>query len=430
MFLFISIKTLLFFTMKVVENRNTELNKETVQIYLPKDTILPLDFCSFTPQEQSLMIQIGYDTFKKTKKEVKENFTDEKKKLLKQELDVIYKKEMDILKNQIKEKEDAMNIMKTSYETIIKMKTESHKKDDEMMILPLRTEPLKNEVHFKKMVCKAFRDFEHFEVVEIDEHFILHFSDFSILVHSYVGDLEPDSKDKLREELSNSKCIFGWFISMDINIEKYDKTNFMFEWLSVPKCICYINSLLKTESPIEIIRNAFFTCQTIFKIMNTEHINECNYLKQNEIRIKTKIQQMIQNNMERDTILSQFRENFEQQDEYIRDILNEEINQIVSSEKVGIISPKTQHPFIGRVLEWWNFHILEEKGSMLRSSIIWTMFKRDNPDLIGEINAIEFKDIIYSFIPEERIVKPRNKAGALEIQNIRWKIDRTMNVSK
>ena len=54
----------------------------------------------------------------------------------------------------------------------------------------------------------------------------------------------------------------------------------------------------------------------------------------------------------------------------------------------------------------------------------WANFKRDNPDLVGEIEANEFKNIIYTFISPDRIIKPRNKFGALEIKNIRWKIEK------
>lgn len=409
---------------------------DSVKVYLAKGTILPVDFISFTPKEQSLMIQIGYDTFIKTKSEVYENFTDKKKKIIKEELDVIYKNEIEQLKNEIKSQQESMNILKNTYEKFIQMKNDSHKKELEVSERKNSVKIRDQEEHdfykntetpFRKIVLKSFRDFNEFELLEINEHFVLKFKEFSVLVHSYNSVLNNDWKDKLKEDLLvHSNCTFGWFVSMDMNIENFDRTPFMFEWLSTPKCICYINSLLNSDSPVETIRNVYFTCQTIFKIMNTEHIDELNSIKKNEIHIQKTIRKMIQNTNEREKIMSQFRVNLEQQDSYILDMLNKETNQIVHKE----ICVDQKYPYIDRVVDWWNFHIVEENGSILRSAIIWTMFKRDNPDLIGKIDAIEFKNILYSFIPEEQIIKPRNKAGALEIQNIRWKVDRTMNVSK
>jgi LEA14-like dessication related protein len=166
--------------------------------------------------------------------------------------------------------------------------------------------------------------------------------------------------------------------------------------------------------------------------MNTEHSQEWNQTKQNEIRMREIIQKMIQNTYERNDILSHLKQNFENQDLYIRDLLNKETNQLVVEQPSNLIltvPSDSQNKHFTRIVEWWNFHIINAEGSTIRSSIIWTMFKRDNPDLIGEITAIEFKDVLYSFLSEDRIVKPRNKAGALEIKNIRWKIDRTMNIS-
>jgi hypothetical protein len=120
---------------------------------------------------------------------------------------------------------------------------------------------------------------------------------------------------------------------------------------------------------------------------------------------------MIQNALERDEIIVKMKENFQKNDDMIRQLLNKETNEIVDKK-------------FARIVDWWNFHIVNDEGHTMRSSNIWTMFKRDNPDLVGEIEANEFKDMIYTFISEDRIVKPRNKFGALEIKNIRWKVDR------
>jgi len=56
----------------------------------------------------------------------------------------------------------------------------------------------------------------------------------------------------------------------------------------------------------------------------------------------------------------------------------------------------------------------------MKSTAIWTQFKRDNEN-IGDMDCNSFKDILCSFLKEDQYIKPKTKAGALEIKNIRWK---------
>jgi hypothetical protein len=119
-------------------------------------------------------------------------------------------------------------------------------------------------------------------------------------------------------------------------------------------------------------------------------------------------QKMIKNGRERETILSQLRSNFDKNDEYIRDILNNETNKLADN-------------YFGIVVEWWNSKIEEtDSGESMKSTAIWTQFKREN-DNIGDMDCNSFKDILFSFLKEDKYIKPKTKAGALEIKNIRWK---------
>jgi hypothetical protein len=277
------------------------------------------------------------------------------------------------------------------------------------------------EKKFRSLALQAFRDFPDFEIIDLHSFdgqgdFILKFHDFCILTDSkiYSNNVNCKAREKLKQELiASDRCFFGWLVSMDTDIDRFDKSAFMFEWLSGNKCVTYINSLSNHEEPIELLRSIYFTCQTIYNITNVDatDITELHKLKENEQKIREISQKLLQNTIERDEILSKMKENFARNDDMIRNLLNKETNQIVDKR-------------FARILDWWNFHIMNDEGHTMRSSNIWTMFKRDNPDLIGEIQANEFKDMIYTFISEDRIVKPRNKYGALEIKNIRWKVDR------
>jgi len=292
---------------------------------------------------------------------------------------------------------------------------------EEVVVKTVTVASQPKEKKFRSLALQAFRDFPEFEIIDLHTFdgqgdFILKFRDFCVLTDSkiYSNNVNCKAREKLKQELmANDRCFFGWLVSMDTDIDRFDKSSFMFEWLSGNKCVTYINSLASHEEPIELLRSIYFTCQTIYNITNIDatDITELHKLKENETKIREISQKMLQNTIERDEILAKMKENFTKNDDMIRQLLNKETNQIVDKR-------------FARILDWWNFHIINDEGHIMRSSNIWTMFKRDNPDLIGEIQANEFKDMIYTFISEDRIVKPRNKFGALEIKNIRWKVDR------
>jgi hypothetical protein len=281
------------------------------------------------------------------------------------------------------------------------------------------------EKKFRTLAIQAFRDLPDFEIIDLysvqghgQGDFQLKFKHFSVLVDAkiYSNNVNSKAREKIKQEtIQNEHCFFGWLVSMDTYIDKFDKSSFMFEWLSEKKCITYINSLNTQEEPIELLRSIYFTCQTIYNIthVDTTDISELHKLKENEKRILEISQKMMQNTLERDEIMNKLKENSYNNDEIIRTLLNK------NKETDEITDKKFK-----RILDWWNFHIINEEGYMMRSSNIWTIFKRDNTDLVGEIEANEFKNFIYTFISSDRIIKPRNKFGALEIKNIHWKIDR------
>jgi hypothetical protein len=283
----------------------------------------------------------------------------------------------------------------------------------------------KKEQKFRTLAIQAFRDLPEFELIDLHSvqghgqgDFQLKFKNFSVLVDAkiYSNNVNCKAREKIKQEtVKNDYCFFGWLVSMETYIDKYDKSSFMFEWLSDKKCITYINSLASQEEPVELLRSIYFTCKTIYNIthVDTTDITELHNLKENEKRILEISQIMIQNTLERDEIINKLKENSQKNDENIRKLLNQ-------NKKTDEITDKK----FTRIIDWWNFHIINEEGYIMRSSNIWTIFKRDNPDLVGEIEANEFKNFIYTFISQDRIIKPRNKFGALEIKNIRWKVDR------
>jgi hypothetical protein len=418
--------------MKVVDDIT-----QSITINIPKNKEIPKELLNFTPDENYIMLKIGLEAVLQYRKNLKPIVNSEKETEYKSKIDSLenqlhklesmhkQQNHIDKIISSLKEKDNELDQYKKMVENVIQ-KTEQVFSNPitvpaiETPVISNAT-PIVREKKFRSLAIQAFRDFPEFEIQDIHSFhgqgdFLLKFKDFSVLVDSkiYSNNVNSKAREKLKQELmANNDCFFGWLVSMDTDIDRFDKSVFMFEWLAGNKCVTYINSLSNHPEPIELLRSIYFTCQTIYKITNVDatDITQLHRLKDNEIRIHEISQKMIQNALERDEIIVKMKENFQKNDDMIRQLLNKETNEIIDKK-------------FARIVDWWNFHIVNDEGHVMRSSNIWTMFKRDNPDLVGEIEANEFKDMIYTFISEDRIVKPRNKFGALEIKNIRWKVDR------
>lgn len=273
------------------------------------------------------------------------------------------------------------------------------------------------EKQFGDIVNLAFRDFDGFEIEDMHSiagqgDFHLKFKGFTILADSklYSNKVNSTSRDKIKRDLKKNEHIhFAWLVSLDTTIDKFDKAPFMFEWLSDRKCVCYVNELLKSDEPVEMLRAVWHCCNTIYSIMTIEEgtggEKELNRLRERELKIKEIVQKMVKNNRERETILGQLRSNFDKNDEYIRELLNEETNKMAGD-------------YYGIVVEWWNAHMKEpESATTITSATLWQQFKKDNEQVIGIMDSNLFKDILMSFVSESKMVKPKTKTGALKILN-------------
>jgi len=359
---------------------------------LPKNQPSPKEIATFTPEENYAMLVFGMES-------------------------VLQKKNPDYISHIVsleKTIEDLKNENLQNYEKLIAHTTEKINSLISQGLLPNPySEPKEKTVHFRSLASQTFRDFPDFVIQEKNEgSYLLKFKEFSIMVDNHKKSLSEGVASLKADLLKSDTCFFGWSIELSTE-STMQKSNFMFEWLSGNKCICHISSLATHQDPVELLRSIYFTCQTIHKIttVDAKEVTELHTLKENESRVRDISQKIIQNSLERDEMLNMIKSNFQKNDEMIRQILNKETNALIDKR-------------FARIIDWWNFHIVNEEGPTMRSSNIWTMFKRDNPDLVGEIQANDFKDAIYTFIAAERIVKPRNKFGALEIKNLRWKVDR------
>lgn len=272
------------------------------------------------------------------------------------------------------------------------------------------------ETKFAELANSVFRDYESFEFVDVhsfagygDYH--LRFKDFTVLADSkqYSNKVNATSRDKIKRDLLQNNVDFAWLISMDTTIDKYDKYDFMFEWVSDKKCICYVNSLMKHENPGETLRTVWYCCKLLYDhVLKTNSMdNMVDKYRDFQLKMKELGERMKRNSRERETIMTQLRANFDRNDEIVREIVNDETNHLTSNFAV--------------VMEWWSQNVETCVDSQIKSTQLWSKFKKDRPN--SEITTIMFKDAICAIVPDNQMDKPKTKGGSILVHNIRWKSD-------
>jgi len=335
-----------------------------------------------------------------------------------------------------KTQKDALSIVGRELESMQKMLREkdkqidSHKELFERSIAKVDNLTQKRDVaslgkigegQFKGLAHNVFRDFDGFQMKEVCSigglgDFHLQFKEMTILVDSklYTNKVNSTSRDKIKRDLLNNDHIqFAWLVSMDTSIDRFDKAPFMFEWINPQKCICYINNLRGQEEPGELLRSVWYCCKALRQMMITEanERGELSVLKEREMKMRDIVAKIVKSHRERDTILSQLKQNFERSDEFTKQLLNEETAVIVND-------------YYRVVVEWWNRNLEDNSvGNLIpiKSTIVWTQFKREMGDSIGDIDAATFKDILCGFLAEDKVIKPKVKSGALELRGYKWK---------
>jgi hypothetical protein len=274
----------------------------------------------------------------------------------------------------------------------------------------------KGENMFEEYAAKTFRDFEGFELKNVSNQmykgdFHLHFKKFSVLADTkyYSNGIDKKQRDKIKHDMIKNQHIqFGWIISLDSSINKYNKAPFQFEWTMENRCICYINNFLKYEDPGEILRAVWFSCSLIYDIaMNRDtESNEMDRLKKNEIRIREIAERIMKNSKERDLTMNQLKENFDTNDKMVREILNVEINQIFQEH-------------YDMVFQWWQENLEYRSGEKMTSNKIYKEFKKTKENMEEIINEDYFKTILYSFLDEINLLKSKGKK--VDFLNYGWK---------
>lgn len=448
------------------------MSVKIINITVPTDVVIPEIISSFSPEENYMMLKIGSDTLSEGRKSVVNLTNEDISRKLRDE----YKKEIEGLNTEITVEK---NISLKMQEKITKMyeyqieqlnkklenaiaQIESYKNNKDLSLheeinkvkekYDLMYGEKEKQVErmtevYEKMIIQnnttksashkgsegekqfedyanTFIDFKGFEI--IDKHtqggqgdFHLHFEDFDILVDAknYKKKVPNDQRDKIKKDLQkNDHLQFGWLVSLNTSIEKFDKAPVMYEWINTKQCLVYINNLCSFEDPKKILRIVWFTCKQLYDM--TKEVNfdeeELTRLKNDRFKMMDKIRNLRKNIREINTSINATKNLIQVMDDELRGLLENETNEIVMSN-ISIFD------------DWWvtNVEIVSEEFTC-SSTDLWTRFKQNNKCLLNDMNITgeKFKQYLKSKVPMSAILlRNKNSNAAFDVKGIRLKED-------
>jgi hypothetical protein len=269
--------------------------------------------------------------------------------------------------------------------------------------------------------AETFIDFKGFQI--IDKHtqggegdFHLHFEEFDVLADAknYKKKVPIDQREKIKKDLlKNSHIHFGWLVSLNTSIDKWDKAPIMYEWINTTQCIVYINNLSCFEDPKKILRIVWYTCKELFKLIEDVNVDtsELITLREKQFKIQDKIKDIRKNIRELNTNINVTKNIIQAMDEQLREIIEAETNAIINSN-------------FSLFDEWWEQNIEVSIESSELSTDLWTRIKQDKKEIIKEldIKVDKFKQFIKTKVPiSSLIIKNKNTNCAFEIKGIKLK---------
>jgi len=266
-----------------------------------------------------------------------------------------------------------------------------------------------------------FKDFKGFKF--FDKHtkggegdFHLHFEEFNVLVDAknYKKKVPVDQRDKIKSDLLKNEHIqFGWLVSLNTAIDKFDRSPIMYEWINPRQCLVYINNLSGFDEPSKILRILWFTCKELNKLIENSvyDVNELVELKEHKFIMMDKIKNLRKNVKEANTSINTLKNVMQTIDDQLKYILDSETTEIVKSNS-SVFD------------DWWdtNIELLNNDDITVNVTDIWFKFKQDNKDILKdfEITVEKFKNYIKTKMPAATLVmKNKNVNSAFDIKGIK-----------
>lgn len=454
------------------------MSVKIIHITIPNDKSLPDIINTFTPEENYLMLKIGYETLSEGRKVVVKLTNDE----IYQKIEKDFKKDIEKLDNEIKLERDTslkmqdkitkmyetqieqlnkklenaiskitnyendtsnllneeINKVKKKYDLLLEEKDRQNQLNREVFD---KAEKLLNRTSNKSStsigdngeqifenLSDTFKDFVGFKLENKAKQghkgdFHLFFKDFNVLVDSKNYSTSVSKKEiiKIESDLNTNKNMnFAWLVSLNTNICEYNRFPIMPKWITtddgVVKCILMINNLLENKEPRNILRQAWQMCDDYYRLTKkTDKEDE----KLEEYR-------------EKNLIYKKHIENLQERSYELRRSINTSYNIVKNIdndllEMLSVLSDKMlneKFDLNNKIKEWWNINLeYIDDGSKIMSTEIWNKFKKENKDYVVDNNiTIElFKDIITSNIVSSSNYIEKTKKGAIEFIGFRWK---------
>ena len=441
-----------------------------IQLAIPTDKELPELISTFSPEENYLMLKIGSDSLNEGRRVVTNITNNDMYKKIESE----FKKEIENLDTEIKiEKQTSLKMqekiakmyesqleqlnkkLETAMSKITNYEQESKahimeeinkvKEKYELMYREKERQVDKMSNTYEKMIVQhqssksatqkgaegekkfedyatTFIDFKGFEI--IDKHkqsgqgdFHLRFEEFDILVDAknYKNKVPTEQREKIKKDLQKNEHLqFGWLVSLNTSIEKYDKSPVMYEWINTRQCLVYINNLSSFEDPKKILRIVWFTCKELCNMIKEVDHDEEELLKLRNDRFKMmdKIVCLRKNIREINTSINATKNLIQVMDDELRSLMENETNEMVTSN-ISVFD------------DWWERNIeIVDMEKVASSTEIWTKFKQDNKGILNDLNITgdKFKQYLKTKVSSTSLMlRSKNANSAFDIKGIALK---------
>ena len=441
-----------------------------INIPIPANAKIPGELSTFSPEENYLMLKIGIETLSEGRKVVANLTTDEIFKKVSND----FNKEIENLNNELTNERQTSLLMNEKITKMYEVQIEQLNKKFENAMSQIEIYKQGNsvslneelnkvkekydllyrekekqvermtEVHEKLIVhhqsskstshkgsegekqfedyANTFIDFKGFKI--IDKHtqggegdFHLHFEEFDVLADAknYKKKVPVDQREKIKKDLIKNEHIhFGWLVSLNTSIDKFDRAPIMYEWINTTQCLVYINNLSSFEDPKKILRIVWFTCKELRKM--TQDVNfdeeELSQLKNDRFKMMDKIRNLRKNIREINTSINATKNLIQVMDDELRSMLENETNDIVMSN-------------ISLFDDWWvtNIEVVSD-DNIISSTDLWTRFKQDNKCVLNEMNITgdKFKQYLKTKLPSTSILlRNKNVNSAFDVKGIKLK---------
>ena len=446
-----------------------------INITVPVDADIPNELSCFSPEENYMMLKIGYDTLIEGRKvvanltndeifkKVRNDFEKEIEKLnseiinerktsliMNDKITKMYETQLEQLNKRFENALSQIEIYKQGNSTSLNEELDKVKEKYELLLEEKdRQNQLNREVFDKaeKLINKTsnkssisigddgeqifenlsetFKDFAGYKIENKSKQghkgdFHLFFEDFNVLVDSknYSGNVQKKEVTKIESDLMiNDNMNFAWMVSLNSNICDYNRFPIMTKWITTDvgvKCILFINNLLEHKDPRNILRQAWSMCEDFYKLTKSidKEDGELAEYREKNLLYKKHINNLQDRAAEIRRGLNISLNILKHMDNDLLEMLSLMSNDIVNNK----------FEMNNKFKEWWDDNIeYVNDESKMTSTEIWNKFKRENKEYVLEnkITIELFKSMITCIISSSNYIE--KSKNIIEFIGFKWK---------